>query len=312
MEHRSRNHIGPGGGIPRLGAVRSPAGPNAALMADRRRGHRVTERSRWAQQGIDLERPSLARVYDYFLGGAHNFAVDRQLADAIDGITPAFGDTMRANRAFLRRAVRFLVGAGVTQFLDIGSGIPTVGNVHDIAQRADPAARVVYVDMDPIVVSHSRVILAGDPRTTVIQADAGDTERILDDPATRQVLDLDRPVAVLLLGVLHFVPGQRDPVAIVGRLRDALPRGSYVALVNQTSDGQPSEVVEAQKLLGRTGTPIHLRGRSELLEQFNGLTLVEPGLVHLPLWRPDSGLDVDGRPERFGALAGIGRKDGAE
>ena len=267
------------------------------------------ERSSWAQQGIDLERPSVARVYDYFLGGAHNFAVDRQLAEAITGITPAFGDTMRAHRAFLRRVVRFLMDAGVTQFLDIGSGIPTVGNVHEIARRTDPSARVVYVDIDPIAVSHSRVILAGDPRTAVIQADARDTDRILEDPETSQVLDLDRPVAVLLVGVLDYVPDTHDPVGIVRRLRDAVCPGSYLALVNATHESQPADVVEAQKLLGRTGTPIYLRSRSELLDQFAGLTLLEPGLVHLPLWRPDSPLDVDGHPERFGALAGLGRKD---
>ena len=268
------------------------------------------ERSSWVQQGIDLERPSVARVYDYFLGGAHNFAVDRQLADAITGITPTFGDTMRANRAFLRRAVRFLVDAGISQFLDIGSGIPTVGNVHDIARRSDPAARVVYVDIDPIAVSHSQVILAGDPRTAVIEADARDTARILDDPETRQTLDLDRPVAVLLIGVLDYVPDEHDPAGVVGRLRDAVCPGSYFALVNATHENQPGEALEAQKLLGRTGTPIHPRSRDALLAQFGGLTLIEPGLVHLPLWRPDSPLDVDGHPERFGALAGIGLKDG--
>jgi S-adenosyl methyltransferase len=267
------------------------------------------EWSSWAQEGIDLERPSVARVYDYFLGGAHNFAVDRQLAEAIAGITPAFGDTMRANRAFLRRAVRYLIDIGVNQFLDIGSGVPTVGNVHDIAQRADPSARVVYVDIDPIAVSHSRVTLAGDPRTTVIQADARNTAAILDDPETTLVLDLDRPVAVLLVGVLHFVPDEHDPAGIVARLRDAVPVGSHFVLVNNTHENQPSEVVEAQKLLGRTGTPIHLRSRNELLAQFAGLRLLDPGLVHLPLWRPDSPLDVDDHPERFGALAGIGCKD---
>jgi hypothetical protein len=267
------------------------------------------EWSNWAQQGIDLERPSVARLCDYFLGGAHNFAVDRQLAEAITGITPAVGDTVRAHRAFLRRAVRFLIDAGITQFLDIGSGIPTVGNVHDIARRADPSARVVYVDIDPIAVSHSRVILAGDPRTAVIQADARDTERILSDPETTQVLDLDQPVAVLLIGVLDYVSDAHDPAGIVDRLQAAVSRGSYFAMVNSTRDDQPTEVLEAQKLLGRTGTPIHPRSRPELLAQFAGLTLVQPGLVHPPLWRPDSPLDVDGRPERFGALAGIGRKD---
>ncbi|MCY7342831.1 MAG: SAM-dependent methyltransferase [Pseudonocardia sp.] len=265
------------------------------------------ERPSWAPPDIDLDRPSASRVYDYFLGGAHNFAIDRQLADAIASMTPAIGDTMRANRAFLRRAVRFLVGAGITQFLDVGSGIPTVGNVHEVAQQADPSARVVYVDVDPIAVSHSRAILADDPRTAVVHADARDPEGILADPGTQRLLDLDRPVAVLLLGVLHFVPDSDDPAGIVARLRDGMPPGSAVALVNVTHEDQPPEVIEAQKMSGRTGTPIHLRSRVELRAQFDGLTLDDPGLVHIPLWRPDSPLDVDDHPERFGALAGIGR-----
>jgi S-adenosyl methyltransferase len=267
------------------------------------------ERPGWAPEEIDLDRPSGARVYDYFLGGAHNFAVDRQLAEAIATMTPNVGDTMRANRAFLRRAVRFLVSQGVTQFLDIGSGIPTVGNVHEVAREADPSARVVYVDVDPIAVAHSRAIIGDDPLTAVLQADARDVEGILADPDTRRLLDFDRPVAVLLLGILHFVPDDDDPAAVVGRLRDALAAGSYVALVNVTHEDQPPEVIEAQKLSGRTGTPIYLRSRAELLAQFEGLTLVEPGLVHIPQWRPDSPSDLDDHPERFGALAGIGRKD---
>ena len=267
------------------------------------------ERPSWAPEDVDVDRPSAARVYDYFLGGAHNFAVDRQLADAIAGMTPNIGDTMRANRAFLRRVVRFLTDQGIGQFLDVGSGIPTVGNVHEVAQQSDPQARVVYVDNDPVAVSHSRAILAGDPRSAVVQADARDTDRILGDPQTRRLLDLDRPVAVLVLGVLHFVPDADDPAGVVARLRDAVAPGSHVALVNVTYEDQPPEVIEAQKLSGRTGTPIFLRSRAELLAQFDGLSLVEPGLVHLPLWRPDSPLDVDEHPERFGALAGVGRKD---
>lgn len=263
----------------------------------------------WVPQEIDLERPSGARVYDYFLGGAHNFAVDRQLAEAIATMTPNIGDTMRAGRAFLRRAVQFMVGQGITQFLDVGSGIPTVGNVHEVAQRADPAARVVYVDLDPIAVSHSQAILADDPQTTALQADARDMDAILADPEAARLLDLDQPIGVLLVGVLHFIPDSDDPADIVARVRRAISPGSYIAQVNATDEDQPSEVMEAQRLSDRTDTPIHLRSRAELLGLFDGLTLVEPGLVHVPLWRPDSPLDVDDRPERFGALAGIGRKD---
>ncbi|MBC8090641.1 MAG: SAM-dependent methyltransferase [Pseudonocardia sp.] len=266
------------------------------------------DRPSWAAEDIDLDRPSGARVYDYFLGGAHNFAADRALADAIAAMTPNIGDTMRANRAFLRRAVQFLVGEGVTQFLDIGSGIPTVGNVHEIAQGADPAARVVYVDVDPVAVSHSRVILGDDPRTVVLEGDVRDVDGIVSHPDARALLDLDQPVAVLLLGVLHFVPDADDPAAIVRRLRDAVGPGSCVALVNVTHEGQPPEVVEAQKLSSRTDTPIFLRSRAELTAQFDGWGLVEPGLVHIPQWRPDSPLDVDDHPERFGALAGLGRR----
>ena len=266
------------------------------------------ERPSWAPEDVDLDRPSAARVYDYFLGGAHNFAVDRELAEVIASMTPNVGDTMRANRAFLRRAVRFLVGEGITQFLDLGSGIPTVGNVHEIARQANPTARVVYVDIDPIAVSHSLAILAGDPQTTAIRGDVRDVDAILADPETQRLLDLDRPLGVLLLGVLHFVPDADDPAGIVARLRDAISPGSYVALVNATHEDQPPEVIEAQKLSARTGTPIHLRSRAELQAQFAGLSLVEPGLVHLPLWRPDSPLDIDTRPERFGALAGVAWK----
>lgn len=266
------------------------------------------ERPSWAAGDIDLDRPSGARVYDYFLGGAHNFAADRALADAIAAMTPDIGDTMRANRSFLRRAVRFLVGQGITQFLDIGSGIPTVGNVHEIAQQADPSARVVYVDVDPVAVSHSRAILGDDPRTVVLEGDARDVDAVLAHRSTRTVLDLDRPVAVLLLGVLHFVPDAGAAAAIAARLRDAVAPGSHVALVNVTHEDQPPEVIEAQKLSERTDTPIFLRSRAELAAQFDGWDMCEPGLVHIPLWRPDSPLDVDARPERFGALAGVGRK----
>jgi hypothetical protein len=267
------------------------------------------EQPGWAE-GIDpvqTQRPSSARVYDYFLGGGHNFAVDRELAEAIAAMTPDIGDTMRANRAFLRRAVRYLVDQGVTQFLDVGSGIPTVGNVHDVAHRADPTSRVVYVDIDPVAVSHSHAMLADNPAATVIQADARDAEAILGHPKTREMLDFSAPIALLALGVLHFIPDRDDPAAIVARLRRNLVPGSYVALVNVTHEDQPLEVIEAQKLSSRTGTPIYLRSREELIAQFDGLPLVDPGLVHLTLWRPDSPSDPTDDPARYGALAGVAR-----
>jgi SAM-dependent methyltransferase len=272
-------------------------------------GRGVVERPEWAPSGVDMDRPSAARVYDYFLGGSHNFAVDREVAKAIAGMTPDIGATMRANRAFLGRVVRFLVGAGISQFLDIGSGIPTVGNVHQVARQANPEARVAYVDNDPVAVAHSAALLAGTERTAVLRADARDPAAILAHDDVNRVLDLSQPTAVLLLGVLHFVPDADDPAGIVARLRDAVAPGSYLVLVNATDTDQPPEVIEAQKLSGRTGTPIFLRSYERLLAQFDGLTLIEPGLVHLPLWRPDAPSDVDDRPQRFGAFAGVGRKD---
>lgn len=191
----------------------------------------------------------------------------------------------------------------------MGSGIPTVGNVHEVAQQANPAAKIVYVDIDPIAVAHSRALLEGNDQVVVLQADVREPERILADPELRRLLDLSQPVAILLLGVLHFVPDSDDPAGIVARLRDAVVPGSYVVLVNVTYEDQPPEVIEAQKLSGRTATEIVLRSRAELLDQFRGFSLVEPGLVHLPLWRPDSPQDVDEHPERFGAFGGVGRKD---
>ncbi|MFX0578664.1 SAM-dependent methyltransferase [Nocardia nepalensis] len=265
-------------------------------------------RPSWAPEGIDLDRPSASRVYDYFVGGMHNFETDRQLARQIEAFTPNVAETMRANRDLLRRCVRFLVDAGINQFLDIGSGIPTVGNVHEVAQERDPSVRVVYVDIDPVAVAHSRAILDDDPRTAVIEADLGRPDVILADPQVRKLIDFDEPVAVLLLGVLHFVGDDADPLGCVAALRDAVAPGSYLAITHATSDGQPTEVLEAQKLSGRTSTEIVLRSKDEIAGYFDGWSLVEPGLVHLPLWRPDNPDDIAEHPEQSGAYGGVARK----
>lgn len=266
-------------------------------------------RPSWAPEGIDLDRPSASRVYDYFVGGMHNFEIDRMLAGQIEAFTPNVAETMRANRDLLRRCVRFLVDAGIDQFLDIGSGIPTVGNVHEVAQSRNPSARVVYVDIDPVAVAHSRAILDGNDAAAVIQADIADPAAVLADPQVRALLDFTRPVAVLLLGVLHFVPDAADPAGCVAQLRDAVVPGSYLAITHATDDGQPAEVLEAQKLSGRTSTEIVLRTRDEIAHYFDGWTMEQPGLVHLPLWRPDSPADIGEYPERSGAYGGVARKD---
>jgi len=263
----------------------------------------------WAAGDVDVEAPSAARVYDYFLGGAHNFAVDRALAEEIARMAPNVGDTMRAGREFLRRAVRFLVHAGIRQFLDLGSGIPTVGNVHEIAQRLTEQARVVYVDIDPVAVAHSRAILDGNDRVAVLHQDVRQPGKILTDPALLATLDLTQPIGILLAGIMHFVRDEDDPPGIVAQFRDAAAPGSYAVISHVTYEDQPREVVEAQKLSARTSTEIVLRSKAQILAQFRGFTLVEPGLVHLPRWRPDAPGDVDDHPERFGAFGGVGRKD---
>lgn len=262
----------------------------------------------WAPESIDLTRPSAARVYDYILGGAHNFAVDRALGDELVGRSPDVAETMRANRRFLRRAVRQLVAAGMRQFLDIGSGIPTVGNVHEIAQQTAPDATVVYVDVDPVAVAHSQAILDGNDRAGVICADLRDPDQITQECRRLGLIDFDLPVAVLLAGVVHFLPDSDDPAAAVGRLRDRLVPGSHLLVSHTTYDGQPPEVIEAQQLAARTATPLYPRSRAQIQAYFSGLTLLEPGLVFIPLWRPDPGESVVD-PERISAYAGIGRKN---
>ncbi|WP_067701664.1 SAM-dependent methyltransferase [Nocardia jejuensis] len=265
-------------------------------------------RPSWAPEGIDLDRPSASRVYDYFVGGMHNFEIDRELAHMIEKFTPNVAETMRANRDLLRRCVRFLSDEGIDQFLDLGSGIPTVGNVHEVAQARNPEAKVVYVDIDPVAVAHSQAILDGVPNTAIVHADVADPATILADPAVARLLDFERPIAVLLLGVLHFVPDEADPGAGVARLLEVCAPGSYVAITHATADGQPAEVLEAQKLSGRTSTEISLRSKDEIAAYFADWTLVEPGLVQLPLWRPENAEDVGDHPEHSGAYGGVARK----
>jgi SAM-dependent methyltransferase len=258
---------------------------------------------------IDLSRPSAARVYDYFLGGAHNFEIDRQLAAQIAAMTPNLPATMRAGREFLRRAVRALLAAGIDQFLDIGSGIPTVGNVHEVAQAANPKARVVYVDIDPVAVAHSRELLAGNDLTGVIHADLREPQRILAEARALNLLDLDRPVGILLAGVVHFIPDADRPGDILAALRDAAAPGSHLVISHSTFEDQPQEMLDAQRLSARTATEITLRSRAEITGFFGDWTLLEPGVVHMELWRPDVPSDVDAGAQRFGAFGGVARND---
>jgi S-adenosyl methyltransferase len=258
--------------------------------------------------GIDLDRPSAARVYDFYLGGFHNFAADREMGRQAIQMWPDLPEIMRANRGFLRRAVEFLVDAGVRQFLDLGSGIPTVGNVHEVAQRLAPDTRVVYVDNDPVAVEHSRAILAGNDLTAVVQADLRDPEAVLADPGVRGLLDIDRPLAVLMVAVLHFVPDEDDPAGLVARFREAVPSGSYLALSHASAGEQADRAAEHRGLYRRTATPMTMRTTEQGLTLFDGWELVEPGVVYLPEWRPEPGTPPVDRPERMPGLAGVGRK----
>lgn len=271
------------------------------------------ERPDWAPSGIDLTMPSVARMYDYYLGGSHNFEVDREAARKAMTFMPGLPKIMQANRAFMRRAVRFSVDEGVTQFLDIGSGIPTYGNVHEVAQAADPGARVVYVDHDPVAVAHSRAVLGaldtGD-RAAAAYADLRKPRDILGSPEVRDLLDLGRPVALLLVAILHFVEDAYDPYAAVAELRDALAPGSLIAVTHASYEGIPVSQEEADGTVGvykDIRNPLIMRSRAEIARFFEGYDMVEPGLVPMPHWRADTEL-VEEDPWSFSGFAGVGRK----
>jgi hypothetical protein len=265
----------------------------------------------WVPLGIDPNVPSIARTYDYLLGGAHNFAVDRQLAEAAERIMPRSREIARLNRAFLRRAVLFLVESGIRQFLDIGSGVPTVCNVHEIALGAAPDARIVYVDKDPVAVAHSELLLEGNERTAVIQADLREPETILTNPATTRLLNFDEPVGVLMVMMLHYVHDPEDPLGLIATYRDAMAPGSYLALSHVTADQRSDQISAVAKEISRSQSADQLayRSHSEIVRFFDGFELVEPGVVGCGLWRPDGPGGISNDPEvNAHVYAGIGRK----
>jgi hypothetical protein len=264
----------------------------------------------WIPEEIPLDQHSSARVYDYWLGGSHNFEVDRIMGDKAAAIYPDVRLVAQANRAFLRRAVQFLVAQGIDQFLDIGSGIPTVGNVHEVAQTANPAARVVYVDIDPVAVAHSLAMLEDNPNATAIRADARQPDRILNHPEVVDLLDFNRPMAVLLLTILHAIADDEIVYGLVRTLRDALAPGSYMAITHATYDIGPKEILERlHQLYAHAGRENEMRTHTEIQRFFEGFEMVEPGLVPTPLWRPEGSDDVFiDEPERSMAFAGVGRK----
>jgi hypothetical protein len=257
---------------------------------------------------FDTSVANQARVYDYFLGGKDNYAADRAAAEEFLKINPDTAFSVRENRAYLGRAIRFLAGqAGIRQFLDIGTGIPTAGNTHHIAQAVAPESRVVYVDYDPIVLAHARALLTSGAagRTAYIHADLRDTGKILDE--ARELLDFTQPVAISLIAILHAIPDADDPHAIVARLLDAVPSGSYLAVSHMGADLlDPETLAEMKAVMARTSQQqMTYRTNDEVTRFFDGMELVPPGLVRLEEWRPDA----DSAPARKSfILAAVGRK----
>jgi S-adenosyl methyltransferase len=255
--------------------------------------------------GIDSTVATAARMYDYWLGGHENFAADRIAALEVSERSPEAPLVARANRAFLGRAVRFLAGeAGIRQFLDLGTGLPTRGNVHQVAQAIAPDARIVYVDNDPMVLAHSRALKTGEG-TAVIRADLRDPDTILGHPDTRRLIDFDQPLAVLFVAVLHFV-GDPDAAAAVARFTAAAGPGSYLVLSHGTGDVDPQAAATGTGVYASTANPMSLRTRAEILGFFGGLDVLEPGLVPVQQWRPDEPGPAD--PEKSWMMGGVGRK----
>jgi hypothetical protein len=266
----------------------------------------TSDGSRWSE--IDLTVPHPARRYNYWLGGKDNFKADRDSGDAIAAVFPGIRTAAMENRRFLRRAVDFLAReAGIRQFLDIGTGIPGPDNTHEVAQRVDPAARVVYVDNDPLVVVHARALLTGtkEGATGYLEADLRDPSAILGAPELTSVLDLDEPVALLLIAVLHFVSDADDPYRVVATLRDGLPPGSYVALSHSTWDVLPEQTVERLRPLAAAGpAPFVPRTRAEVARFVDGMALVEPGMTSVQRWRANEECPPDEEVATYGVVAG--------
>lgn len=264
--------------------------------------------------GAEQKPATAARIYDYFLGGVHNFPADQEAAKKIIAMFPDIPVAARTNRAFLRRAIRYLASAGVRQFLDLGSGIPTVGNVHEVAAEVAPDARVVYVDIDPVAVAESLQILEGNDRATAIRADLRNPQEVLDHPQLGKLLDLDQPVGLLLMAVMHFVADDTEAYGLVEQLAGAVAPGSYLVMSHGAAEtfAVSDEKTKAARDVYRRQTTASgkVRTRSETERFFTGrIELIEPGVVWLPEWRPDpNGVnEFADEPHRSSAWAGVGR-----
>jgi len=256
---------------------------------------------------LDPHRPNPARMYDYYLGGFHNFEADREAAEAAEAAFPGVKAAARANRDFLRRAVRFMIGQGIDQFLDLGSGVPTVGNVHEIAQAVNPDARVVYVDSEPVAVHASETLLAGNSGAAILHADIRHADAILNAPQVERLLDLTRPLGLIMASVLPHIPESDDPDRLVARYLAALAPGSFLMISHgSVDDFDDTETDGIYKLYRASTSPITSRTRERIASWFDGLELVEPGVVVVTHWHPDTGdAPVKLRLPHYGAVARV-------
>nr|WP_232328547.1 SAM-dependent methyltransferase [Kibdelosporangium sp. MJ126-NF4] len=260
----------------------------------------------WIPPDIDTDKPSGARTYDFLLGGAHNFAADRQAATMAEKIMPGIQKVARLNRAFLGRTVRFMINQGIRQFLDLGSGIPTVGNVHQVADQTSPGCRVVYVDRDPVAVAHSELMLADNDHAAIVHADLRYPDHVFNSAPVRRLLNLDEPVGLLMMALLHWIPDEWDPHALVAEYRARIPVGSYLGLSHLSTDQHTAEITDAVDMFNRSkGTDQATPRPFEVVEEmFGDFELVEPGLVGCALWRPASTGDVTDDPETNSQIYG--------
>jgi S-adenosyl methyltransferase len=261
--------------------------------------------------GIDSAKPHSARMYDYFIGGKNHFAADREAAAEVLRNAPYIRVAARENRAFLGRAVRYLAAeAGIRQFLDIGTGLPATNNVHNVAQTAAPSSRVVYADNDPLVLAHARALLTSAPegRTAYIHADLRNPAAILSDRATREVLDFDQPIGLILVAILHFITDEDQPAKIIATLLDALPHGSYLVASHLTTDHDPDATAGGQRAMHRAGIPMQKRASDDFAGlAFRGLELVPPGVVLVSDWRPDDATGPRPTPTEVNCYGGVAR-----
>ncbi|SFR28654.1 S-adenosyl methyltransferase [Lentzea waywayandensis] len=265
----------------------------------------MVDRVNWVPEGVNVEVPSSARIYDYLLGGGHNFEADRRTAEALIKVLPV-RDMARRNRAYLRRVVLELAERGVRQFLDLGSGIPTVGNVHEVAHEVAPDSKVVYVDFEPVAITHAELMLEGEQDVTALLADLREPEKVVAQ--AQQHLDFSQPIGLLVVGVLQFIPDSDDPWGVLSRYVDSLSSGSYLALSHFTADSMPAAMAAGKEIFAKTAEPITPRTRAQVTDMLAGTEIVEPGVVFTPQWRPETPEDVGDDPTRANLYAAVGRK----